>query len=310
MAHDKRVDSSPLEERSASPAGQEQVGEQEEHGPEQPWALPAWMQGLFKVPKLGPLEFAEPSDVMRLGVVSYVGFAKTSEYKWIHPWHTNSPVDAINWERFQAQLAIDDSRGMSPKYVCMVIRDVHDPDEMTKSGIFLPISEATSEGVVEDDRIVVGLAFWTLQESVMYGRRLRCESEAECPCFPRARSDVKNSEHEEALHDKVAHLLEEHISGCGMVLKRLVVHPAYHNKGHGKMLVEWGKDLANCAGIKIGVDAAASASDFYAKLGFKTVAQYCMDGDEISPGGIAGSIMKYAPVKAEEFETVPEAVEE
>lgn len=54
-------------------------------------------------------------------------------------------------------------------------------------------------------------------------------------------------------------------------LDMLGVDPEYQLQGHGRTLVEWGKDKAREEGICASLTAAEEKSGFYEKLGFVEV---------------------------------------
>ncbi|MCJ1264625.1 hypothetical protein MMC22_004499, partial [Lobaria immixta] len=61
------------------------------------------------------------------------------------------------------------------------------------------------------------------------------------------------------------------------VLKALNTHPAYHRKGCGSMLLEWGVKKADAEGARIYLDATPAGCALYLKSGWKVVDEVVID---------------------------------
>lgn len=79
------------------------------------------------------------------------------------------------------------------------------------------------------------------------------------------------------------------------MLDTLVVHPAYHRRGLGKALLDWGMQLAQLDLTEIGVIATSTGAQLYRAVGWTTLDTYFLENDEISPEGCEGEVMKYTP---------------
>ena len=85
-------------------------------------------------------------------------------------------------------------------------------------------------------------------------------------------------------------------------IEMMVIHPAYWGREHGKNLVRWAMELARMDKKNLGAAApelvqGASKSgdwiDLYDKLGFRTVKEIHIEGDEIVPQGASFTVLKY-----------------
>lgn len=85
-------------------------------------------------------------------------------------------------------------------------------------------------------------------------------------------------------------------------MEMVVVHPAYWHRGHGSRLIGWGMRLANIDQVEQGVIAAKMGEDLYNKLGYKTLEQLRVDGDEQAPEGLICAAMKYTPSESRDSE--------
>jgi GNAT superfamily N-acetyltransferase len=67
-----------------------------------------------------------------------------------------------------------------------------------------------------------------------------------------------------------------------MVLERVIVHPAYWRRGHGKALLEWGLALARIDGVKAGVCTgfAGDAKHLYLSLGFVKIGEVSVKDEQ------------------------------
>ncbi len=76
-------------------------------------------------------------------------------------------------------------------------------------------------------------------------------------------------------------------------MEMLVVHPAYWKRGHGTKLAQWGLDLATADEVKQGVIATEMGKNLYRNLGFQSLEEIRIDGDEVVPQGVIVSAMEF-----------------
>ncbi|KXG46290.1 Acyl-CoA N-acyltransferase [Penicillium griseofulvum] len=68
-----------------------------------------------------------------------------------------------------------------------------------------------------------------------------------------------------------------------MYVSSLCVAPKWQSRGVGSMLLQWGTQTADAAGVFIWVHSSASAWEMYAKYGFKVVGTLDVDLDQYAP---------------------------
>jgi GNAT superfamily N-acetyltransferase len=83
------------------------------------------------------------------------------------------------------------------------------------------------------------------------------------------------------------------------MLERICVHPAYWRKGHGKAMINWGIQLSEMDGVKLGVMTSRGGEDLYRSVGFKLLGEVSVERDIKQAGksqaedGIRFSLMEY-----------------
>jgi N-acetylglutamate synthase-like GNAT family acetyltransferase len=78
-----------------------------------------------------------------------------------------------------------------------------------------------------------------------------------------------------------------------MIIERVVVHPAYWRRSHGKTLVNWGLALAETDKIKTGVVANTVGVGLYLALGFMRIEMVKLEDEEEPPNALEGVILRY-----------------
>ncbi|KAK5944487.1 hypothetical protein PMZ80_003769 [Knufia obscura] len=242
------------------------------------------------IPPLGNLRFAIPSDLKRMGMILYAAFEQTEQFNWIHPNHANVAAKVLSFERRRL------ASSMSTKdRVFLVAVDRYDPEEMKAANIVIPAGEGAYNARWDNDGTVVGFAVWSFspgssrigQFKVPDGHWPNMGSMGYQPPFHR--------EHAMRFQEELDTMEHTYFSDCGMALDTLVVHPAYHGRGHGRRLVEWGKRMAEMDGIKMSVCSSDIASNFYKKMNYELLDVLRLPGDDISPSGLTTYLMRYVP---------------
>lgn len=248
-----------------------------------------------------PLRWANPSDILRMGLVSYAGFEPTNFRAWMSPYHKRYPSDMLAFDRANAQDYLAD-----PDYLCIVIEDNPKPDEASFTGAIIPSDDLAAvrhaERAQDQGRVVVGYAVWVLNKDIMPGRVEKysldrqhlngawpsvCTTPDDCP------TRDQHSDHQDTAYELLINLGDEHLKDCGVILEYLVVHPAYQRRGHGQALLKWGMEIARIDQQSVGVTAADSGMMLYEAMGWVKIMPYGMAGDEVSPKGFSGCVMKY-----------------
>ena len=81
------------------------------------------------------------------------------------------------------------------------------------------------------------------------------------------------------------------------VLGILVIHPKHQRRGAGAMLVQWGTDLADEAGLPCYLEASSKGYDLYKRKGFEDVEFLDMDMSKWGREGVNRHICMIRPAK-------------
>ncbi|KAK5084779.1 hypothetical protein LTR05_005857 [Lithohypha guttulata] len=229
-----------------------------------------------------PLRWAEPCDILRMGLVSYAGFEPTNFRAWMSPYHKQYPSDMLAFERATAQDYLAD-----PDYLCIVIEDNPNPDEVSFTGAVIPSDDVAAvrhgKRVQDQGRVVVGLD----RQHLNGAWPSVCTTPDDCP------TRDQYSDHQDTAYELLINSGDEHLKDCGVILEYLVVHPAYQRRGHGQALLKWGMEIARIDQQSAGVTAADSGMMLYGAMGWVKIMTYGMAADEVSPEGFSGCVMKY-----------------
>jgi len=246
------------------------------------------------IPPLGSLRVATPLDVMRMGIITYAAFEKTTQFTWMIPDHRRWPSKALQLER-QRLASVMRTRN----HVVVVAEDVYDSDEAAKANVTIPSGDPAPNPASHwaEGRAVVGVAIWRFDDNST--RIGQFEAQQQAGLFPRF-STIRpplpsHDEHQDRYEVVLDVMKEKHFRSCGMTLETLVVHPAYAGRGHGRRLLEWGRALADMDGVAIGVAASDISLEFYRKYHYQLLETLRLEGDAISPAGLTTYIMKYVP---------------
>lgn len=250
-----------------------------------------------------PLRWAKRADILRMGLISYVGFQSTPDFTWLSPYHKQYPEDALMFERVMTRQYLEDTAS-----ACIVIEDTPMADEASFSDAIVPADDpAVASSVIgkqNSENVVVGVAIWSLENDSVVERveqyRMNHETDdSSWPDIPATPFDcLKRDQHQD--HGRILgnlqfSLARKHLTDCGLRLQMLVVHPAYQRRGHGKALLNWGMEFAKLDIEPVGVVAADSGMPLYKAMGWVSIHSYEVAGDEIAPQGTKGCIMKFYP---------------
>lgn len=246
------------------------------------------------IPPFWPLRIAKLLDVMRMGIITYAAFEKTTQLTWTFPNHTCWPHQVLQLER--QRLA---SYMHTPNHVVVVVEDLYDPDEAAKTNITIPSNDPAPCPVSRwtEGEAIVGVAVWKFEsDSTRIGQFSEQQQAGLFPRFSRVEPHLPfHEEHQDRYWDAIDEMNAKYFGPCGMMLETLAVHPAYWGRGHGKRLVEWSRALAHMDGISMGVLASDISLKFYQKQQYQLLDTLRLKGDEASPAGMTTYIMVYAP---------------
>ena len=79
----------------------------------------------------------------------------------------------------------------------------------------------------------------------------------------------------------------------------LMVHPDYQRRGAGKILVEWGLDMADREGLPCWLQATPQGRGLYSKCGFEIVGDMDIDMSKYGGEGIYRYVCMLRPAKEE-----------
>jgi len=237
------------------------------------------------VPSFNLLRLASPRDILRIGVVAACGFRYSPVFDWERPYHEKYPEDTLLSYRQEFASVIK-----SPEHIVLVAFDKYEPDEGKKSKAIIPPNNG-AEIPAEGDEVVVGVSCWKLEPGSKRIGKFQNET-GTYPELPPNLNRDKNLTH--CIHfAKSAEAAEKKYFQGYATMEMVVVHPAYWARGHGKNLVKWGMELARIDKVKQGVIAAKMGTDLYSQLGWKSLTEVHIEGDEIVPQGVTFAVMEY-----------------
>lgn len=175
--------------------------------------------------------------------------------------------------------------------ILLVIEDTYNPDEDAYCP-GLTTREENEDQPKSGEIVVVGVAVYTLPPS---SKRLGHfqNTKAIETVFPVDETDESiDFWHQMTYFQKTASVITAHFSKS-LYLNTLTVHPAYSRRGHGANLTQWGIELARIDGVDLGLVASEFGNKLYKRLGFGYVDQFKIEGDEISPRGVEGEVLRW-----------------
>lgn len=249
------------------------------------------------LPQLHGLRFATSKDIWRAGLIISVGFGLSLEAAWLQPYLRTYPEDSLTSSQQYAEWAI-----RSDNVALLVVEDDYDPAEVERMTGIVPEVD-TEERPMPDEKVVAGVAAWRfLSGSPRTGQFVNTEGPFPDLAADRPHRD-EHEEHVNSYHSKNDELTEKYFGASGWFeLDTLVIHPAYWRRGHGRTLVEWGLRLADIDQVEMCICATDAGFNLYRSLGCELLESWRMEGDEVSPAGVSGHIIRYVPrTKREDF---------
>ena len=82
-------------------------------------------------------------------------------------------------------------------------------------------------------------------------------------------------------------------------MERLVVHPAYWNRGHGSAIGKWGVDLSDIDGVDQGVAATSLGQKLFRHVGYEFLTDLHVEGDAANPEGVTFALLRHEAKVAE-----------
>ncbi|KAK5958312.1 hypothetical protein OHC33_000154 [Knufia fluminis] len=242
------------------------------------------------LPQIHGLRFATSRDIWRAGLVISAGFGVCPEAAWLQPYLRTYPQDSLLSAQQSVEWAI-----RSEDAAILVVEDHYDPAETeTMHGIVPHVHNKAQP--MPGEKIVVGVAVWWFDaESPRTGQF--ADTEGPFPELDEGPHRDEYEEHVSRYNDKNDELLKKYLSTSGMELHTLVIHPTYWRRGHGRTLVEWGMRLADIDQEDLCICATNGGLKLYRPLGCELLESWRMEGDEVSPTGVAGNIVRYVPRK-------------
>ncbi|KAK3327042.1 hypothetical protein B0T19DRAFT_460074 [Cercophora scortea] len=243
-------------------------------------------------PPLPPgVRFAKPDDLVRIGMVSLASFIGTDCYDWLWVEPNTYPQDTLaaeinHWKE-------DMKNG---EEIFLVIEDEYDPDENSKTSAVIDPSQTNWRAPQPGEKVIVGAMSFTPNTGSD-----RADNHAQAPdaVYLRLNPGPMFLALEWSHSFKLSRFLEENETRLGFAngfnLEMLVVHPAYHRRGHARTLVKWMQDLARIDQVTVYVAADGKADKFYARVGFQIMERHWVPGDEIVPLGFRINMMKWLP---------------
>ncbi|KAF3020919.1 hypothetical protein E8E14_002369 [Neopestalotiopsis sp. 37M] len=236
-------------------------------------------------PSFGSLRLASPADILRLGVVCTAGFWYSEQFTWERTAHNQYPQSTITFFRHEVRDFIK-----QPEFVVIVIEDSYEPDESSKTAAKIPEDNGWSPPE-PGSPVVVGLTIWKLQNSSQRVGHFQ-NNTGSFPDLPENDYLDLDKKRQQAFADVAAGAVEEYF-GEMSELERMVVHPAYWNRGHGSTLARWGVKLAQMDHVDQGVIATSMGADLFRHIGFDEITELQVDGDENTPEGVKFDALKY-----------------
>ncbi|KAK5944488.1 hypothetical protein PMZ80_003770 [Knufia obscura] len=227
---------------------------------DQPLTMPPKRRASPPLPILQGLRFATPKDI----------------------WRANYQQDA-EWAIRSENVAI------------LVVEDHYDPAEVETTAHIVPKID-TEEHPMPGEKVVAGVAAWRfLSGSSRAGQLANTEGPFPDLAADRPHRD-EHEEHVNSYHSKNDEMTKRYFGDSGWFeLDTLVIHPTYWRRGHGRRLLEWGMRLADIDQAEVCICATTAGLTLYRALGCELLESWNLEGDEMSPAGVAGHIVKYVP---------------
>lgn len=76
-------------------------------------------------------------------------------------------------------------------------------------------------------------------------------------------------------------------------MERIVIHPAYWNRGHGTRVAKWGVALSDIDQVDQGVAATKMGAQLFQHVGYDLLVELHVEGDDSNPEGVMFSLLKH-----------------
>lgn len=102
-------------------------------------------------PELGKLRLAEPSDILRIGIVTAAAFRYTPLFQWERPHHEQFPEDTLLSYRTPFKDAMQNDN-----CIVLVAEDLYNPNESDLTEAIIPSNDGW-DSPAENTKVVVGV---------------------------------------------------------------------------------------------------------------------------------------------------------
>ncbi|KAK1834936.1 hypothetical protein QBC39DRAFT_220654, partial [Podospora conica] len=236
-------------------------------------------------PPLGALRVAQPTDVLRIGIVAAAGFRYSPLFKWERPHHEDFPEDTLLSYRTQFMTAIK-----SDDYIVLVQDDAYIPDENDKTSAIIPDNNGWAAPEAGDP-VVVGVVSIKLHPGSAHKGILNDHR----GLYPNLPSSNPGRDLNRRHYDDWGTLSDDAIQRNNLeghsAVSMLVVHPAYWRRGHGTRLATWARDLSVLEEVPQCASSATMSKPIFRSLGYRQVDSIVAEGDEDDPGGVSAALM-------------------
>ncbi|KAK5082720.1 hypothetical protein LTR05_006600 [Lithohypha guttulata] len=227
-----------------------------------------------KYPPLRDLRLAEPSDIIRMGTLMYAAFAPEPMFNYLHPKHASVVQYALQFHREYSRAMIENPNTK----IVMVIEDKYNPKEENYLKTDISTKDtwsSTQPTPKEGNPVVVGLACWSFthgRDAPPIGQhqiRAKAFNDDTWPEFGSLQvpGDYDHEEHWKLYETSKDSMRRARIDDCGMTLEMLAA-------------TEAGKGV-------------------YEKVGCQLLDEFRLIGDEVSPRGASGYLLKYVSKKGQ-----------
>ncbi|KAK0618933.1 hypothetical protein B0T14DRAFT_536924 [Immersiella caudata] len=221
---------------------------------------------------LGLQRIANPSDVLRIGIVATTGFRYSPLPRWERPHHDKYPEDTFLSYRTQFQNAIK-----SDDFIVLVQEDENSPRESDKTDATIP-SDNGWEAPEPGAKVVVGVITVKL-EPVSARRRQMKDPRGSYPQLPDNPGRDLNRQHYNSWGALVGAARKERMLDGDSIVAVVIAHPAYWKRGYGTCLAA----------------SAHMPQSLFASLGFQDLCSITAEGGEDDPGGVSTALMEFRP---------------
>lgn len=180
----------------------------------------------------------------------------------------------------------------SPRHIVLVAVDSYDPDESSKTKAIIPEDNGWKPPDAGAE-VVVGIGVWQLEASSPRIGQFQ-NDDAPYPTLPDYDYRDLDRERSAKLMAVAIAAEEKYIPGLPTV-ERMLVHPAYWNRGHGIAMAKWGAALTQVDHVSQGVVANKKGSALFSQAGYNLLTHFGVEGDETCPKGVKFAILKYTP---------------